>query len=161
MTAAGRNGLLVPHMRPCALHRHDAWIGNIPPSKRIYFLGLLRMCVALKTLQCCGDSLMPERFEGHTHPQPPKTLHLLARGLQTIRSKHRRGAQGLIWGARGPFPPAVPMVVTVVMPVVLCNKATENFNKNTKISRLLTMFECSTIYCKTYYYSRIASCSVD
>jgi hypothetical protein len=39
------------------------------------------------------------------------------------------------------------MVVAVVMPVVLCNKATENFNKNTKISCLHTMFVCSTIYC--------------
>ena len=34
------------------------------------------------------------------------------------------------------------------MPVVLCNKATENFNKNTKITCLNTMFVCSTIYCK-------------
>jgi hypothetical protein len=64
-------------------------------------------------------------------------------------------------GARGPFPPAAAMVVAVVTPVVLCNKATENFNKNTKISCLHKMFECSTIYCKTYYNSRIASCSVD
>jgi hypothetical protein len=39
-----------------------------------------------------------------------------------------------MWGARGPFPPAAAMVVAVVMPVVLCNKATENFNKNTKTS---------------------------
>jgi hypothetical protein len=64
-------------------------------------------------------------------------------------------------GAREPFLPAAAMVVAVVMPVVLCNKATENFNKNTKISCLHTMFGCSTIYCKTYYNSRIASCSMD
>jgi hypothetical protein len=53
------------------------------------------------------------------------------------------------------------MVVPVVTPVVLCLMATENFNKNTKISFLHTMFVCSTIYCKTYYNSRIPSCSVD
>jgi hypothetical protein len=33
-----------------------------------------------------------------------------------------------MWGARGPFPPAVAMVVVVVMPVVLCAKATEKRN---------------------------------
>ncbi len=50
--------------------------------------------------------------------------------------KRRRGAQGLMWGAKGPFLPAVAMVVGVVMPVVFCNKATETFNKNTKTSCL-------------------------
>ncbi len=39
-----------------------------------------------------------------------------------------------MWGARGPFPPAVAMVVAVVMPVVFCAMATEKSNKNTKIS---------------------------
>ncbi len=53
------------------------------------------------------------------------------------------------------------MVVGVVTPVVICNKATENFDENTKISCLYTMFVCITIYCKTYYNSRIASYSVD
>ncbi len=28
-----------------------------------------------------------------------------------------------MWGARGPFPPAAAMVVTVVTPVVFCAKA--------------------------------------
>jgi hypothetical protein len=53
------------------------------------------------------------------------------------------------------------MVVAVVTPVVLHNKATENFNKNIKISCLYTMFVCITIYCKTYFNSHIASCSMD
>ncbi len=39
-----------------------------------------------------------------------------------------------MWGARGAFPPAVAMVVVVVMPVVFCAKATDKCNKNTKIS---------------------------
>jgi hypothetical protein len=37
-----------------------------------------------------------------------------------------------MWGARGAFPLAAAMVVAVATPVVFCNKATENFNKNTK-----------------------------
>ncbi len=41
-----------------------------------------------------------------------------------------------MWDAGGPFPPAAAMVVAVVMPVVFCNEATENFNKNTKTSCL-------------------------
>ncbi len=38
-----------------------------------------------------------------------------------------------MWGVRGPIPPAAAMVVAVVTPVVFCNKATESFNKNTKL----------------------------
>ncbi len=69
-----------------------------------------------------------------THPQPPpKYIRKLGR-LSSIYSKRRRGAQGLMWGARGSFPPVVAMVVAVVAPVVFCPKATEKRNKNTKIS---------------------------
>jgi hypothetical protein len=38
-----------------------------------------------------------------------------------------------MWGARGPFPPAVAMVVAVVTPVVFCAKATEKQNKTLKL----------------------------
>jgi hypothetical protein len=72
----------------------------------------------------------------------------------------RRRAQGLMWGARGPFPPAVAMVVAVVTPVVFCAKATEKQNKNTKISRWLPKSLFITIYCKTYCNSFIANSSV-
>ncbi len=74
MTATCGNGPLVPHMRPWAVRRHNVWVGNNPLSKRIYFLGLIRVCMALKTLRCCGDSSLPERFEGYTHPQPPQKI---------------------------------------------------------------------------------------
>jgi hypothetical protein len=53
--AAGGNGPLAPHMSPCALHRCIKWMGDNPPSKREYFLGLLTLCMALKTLQFCGN----------------------------------------------------------------------------------------------------------
>jgi hypothetical protein len=69
-----------------------------------------------------------ERFEGHKHPQPPQKYIRKLGGLSSIYSKHRCRAQGLVWGARGPFLPAatmVVMVVMVVMPVVFCAKATE------------------------------------
>ncbi len=65
-----------------------------------------------------------------------------------------------MWGARGAFPPAAAMVVAVVYPVVLCAKATEKSNKNTKISCLLQFFLVITIYCKTYCNSYVANCSV-
>ena len=66
-----------------------------------------------------------------------------------------------MWGARGPFLPAAAMVVAVVTPVVFCAKATQKFNKNTKISCLKAKIILIILYCKTYYNSRIADCSVD
>jgi hypothetical protein len=66
-----------------------------------------------------------------------------------------------MWGARGQFLLAVAMVVAVVMPVAFCNKATENFNKNTKTFCLKSILVCITIYFKTFCNSCIANCSVD
>ncbi len=65
-----------------------------------------------------------------------------------------------MWGARGPFPPAAAMVVAVVMPVVFCAKATEKYNKNTKISYLKAIILFITISYKTYCISNITNCSV-
>ncbi len=64
---------------------------------------------------------------------PKKYIRKLGR-LSSIYSKHRCVAQGLMWGARGPFPPVAAMVVAVMTPIVFCAKATEKRNKNTKIS---------------------------
>ncbi len=49
MAAAGRNGPLAPYKRSCALRRCIKWMGDNPPSKRVYFFGVLRVCMA-KTL---------------------------------------------------------------------------------------------------------------
>jgi hypothetical protein len=38
-----------------------------------------------------------------------------------------------MWGARGAFLPAAAMVVAVVMPVVLCSKATQKLIKTLKL----------------------------
>jgi hypothetical protein len=150
-------------MRPCAPRRCIEWMGNNPPSKQIYFLGLLRAFMALKTLRCCGDSSLPEQrssLRAKNTLNPPKKYICKLGRLSSIYSKHRRGAQGLMWGARGPFPPAEAMVVAVVTPVVFCAKATEKRNKKAKISWRLPKSLFITIYCKTYCNSYIANCSV-
>jgi hypothetical protein len=138
-------------MRPCAPRRHVEWMGDNPPSKRIYFLGLLRVFMALKTLRCCGDSSSPEQrstLRAINTLNSPKECICKLGGLSPIHLMHRRGAQGLMWGARGPFPLAAAMVVAVVTPVVFCAKATEKRNKNTKISWWLPKSLFITIYVK-------------
>ncbi len=54
MAAASGNGLLAPHMRPCALHQRFKWMVDNPPSLWMYFGGGLRVCMALKALLCPG-----------------------------------------------------------------------------------------------------------
>ncbi len=39
MAAAGGNGPLAPHMRPCAPCRRVKWMGDNPPSLQMYFWG--------------------------------------------------------------------------------------------------------------------------
>ena len=43
-----------------------------------------------------------------------RCIHLLG-GLSSINPTHRRGTKGLMWGARGPFPPMEAMVVMAVV----------------------------------------------
>jgi hypothetical protein len=113
MAAAGGNGPLAPHMRPCAPRRCVEWMGNNPPSLRMYSLGGLRVFMALKALLCSGNDESPQHWSVlraiNTLNSPKKYIHLLG-GLSAIHSMHWRGAQGLMWGARGPFLPAAAMV---------------------------------------------------
>ncbi len=113
MAAAGGNGPLAPHMRPYAQRRRVEWKGDNPPSLRMYSLGGLRVFMALKALLCSGDDESPQHRSVlraiNTLNSPQKYVRLL-RGLSPIHSTHRRGAQGLMWGARGPFPLAAAMV---------------------------------------------------
>jgi hypothetical protein len=51
MAAAGGNGPLAPHMRPCAPRRRFKGMGDNPPSLRMYSLGGLRVFMALKALR--------------------------------------------------------------------------------------------------------------
>ncbi len=91
--------------------------------------------MALKTLLCPGYDTLPQNWSVlramHNVNNPKKYSRLLG-GLSPIHLMHRCRAQGLMWGAKGPFPPAAA-VVAVVTPVVFCARATEKCNKNTKI----------------------------
>jgi hypothetical protein len=138
-------------MRPCAPCLCIEWMGDNPPSKRIYCLGLLRVFMALKTLRCCGDSSSPDQrsaLRAINTLNPPKNYIRKLRGLSPIHLMRRRGAHSLMWGTRAPFLPAAAMVVAVVTPVVFCAKATEKRNKNTKISWWLPKSLFITIYVK-------------
>ncbi len=113
MAAAGGNGPLAPHMRPCAQCQHVKWMGNNPLSLRMYSLGGLRVFMALKVLLCSGNDELPQHRSVlramNTLNSSKKYIHLLG-GLLPIHLTRRREAQGLMWGTRGPFPPAVAMV---------------------------------------------------
>ncbi len=110
MAAASGNGPLAPHMRPCAPSRCVKWMGDNPPSLWMYCWGgwgclwpskhFRQWCIATKS----------ECFEGHAHPNSPKNYIRLLGGLLPIHFTRWRGAKGLMWGTRGPFPPAAAMV---------------------------------------------------
>jgi hypothetical protein len=113
MAAAGGNGPLAPHMRPCAPRQRVKWMGNNPMSSQMYSLGGLRVFMALKALLCSGDDETPQHQSVlraiNTLNSPQKYIRLLG-GLSPIHSTRRRRAQGLMWGARGPFLLAAAMV---------------------------------------------------
>jgi hypothetical protein len=103
--------------------------GRQPPEQVNIIFGLLRVCMALKTLQYCGNTSLLEQRGAlraiHTFNNPQKYTPLL-RELSAIHLTHQRGAQGLMRGARGPFPPAAAMVAVVVMPVVFVLRLLKN-----------------------------------
>jgi hypothetical protein len=113
MAAAGRDGPLAPHMRPGAPCRRVKCMGDNPPSLRVYFLVGLRVFMDLKALLCSGNDESPQHRSvwGTINAlNSPKSYIRLLGGLSPIHSTRWRGAKGLVWGARGPFPPAAAMV---------------------------------------------------
>ncbi len=84
-----------------------------PPELADVILGGLRVCMALKALLCSSDDEPPQHRSVlramHTLNSPKNYSHLL-RGLSPLHQTRRHGAQGLMWGAGGPFPLAVAMV---------------------------------------------------
>jgi hypothetical protein len=69
--------------------------------------------MALKVLPCSSDDELPQHWSVlraiHTLNSPQNNICLLG-GLSPIHTLHRHGAQGLMWGTRGPFPLAAVMV---------------------------------------------------
>jgi hypothetical protein len=113
MAAAGGNGPLAPHTRPGALHRRVEWMGNNPPSLRMYFLGGSRVFMDLKALLCSSDDESPQHQSvlGTINAlNSPKSYIHLPGGLSPIHLTRQRGEKGLVWDARGAFPPAAAMV---------------------------------------------------
>jgi hypothetical protein len=118
--------------------------GQQPSKQADIFLGLSRVCMALKTLQCCGYASSLEQkctLRAIYTLNNPKNYIRLLKGLSPIHSTRQCRAQGLMWGARGQFLPAGAMVVVFVMPVVFCAKATEIFNKTLNL-----------VFCKQCFY---------
>jgi hypothetical protein len=60
MAAAGGNGPLVPHMRPCAPRQCFEWMDDNLLSMRMYFLGGVRVFMALEALLCSGNDESPQ-----------------------------------------------------------------------------------------------------
>jgi hypothetical protein len=84
MAAAGGNGPLVPHMRPGAPRQCIKWMGDNPPSLRMYSLGRLRVFMALKALLCSGDDELPQHWSvlrAVNTLNSPQKLYLLVRGV--------------------------------------------------------------------------------
>ncbi len=88
----------------------DGWQ---PPKLADVFLGGLRVCMALKGLLCSGDDELPQHWSvlGAIHILiSPQNYTRLLGGLSPIHWTRWRGAQGLMWGTRGPFLLAAAMV---------------------------------------------------
>ncbi len=110
MAAAGGDGLLAPHMRPGAPRQCVEWMGNCPPSLRMYFLGGLRVFMDLKAFLCSGDDESPQHRSvlGTINTLNSPKRYLLARGVIThpvdalVQSKRsREGRQGAISAGGG------------------------------------------------------------
>ena len=149
IAAAGRNGPLAPHMRPCAPRRHFKWMGDNPPSLRMYSLGGLRVFMALKALLCSGDDELPQYWSVlraiNTLNSPQNTSASSGACHPSIQSigAERNASCGALGGNFHWWRPW--LFVAVVTPVVFCGKATENCNQNTKITCLLAIISFITI----------------
>ena len=93
-------------------------MGDNPLSKQVYFLGGLWVCMALKVLLCSGNDESPQHQSVlraiHTLTSPKNYSRLLG-GLSPIHLTRLRGAQGIMWGTRGPFLLAAVMAAMVVL----------------------------------------------
>jgi hypothetical protein len=67
----------------------------------------------LKVLLCSGNDASPQHWSVlramHTLNSLKNYIHMLG-GLSPIHSTRQSGVKGLMWGTRGPYPPAAAMV---------------------------------------------------
>ena len=72
--------------------------------------------MAFKVLLCSGDDASLQHWSvlRAIPPQPPQNYICLLRGLLLTEPRGRRRAQGLMRGTRGPFLPALAIVMMVV-----------------------------------------------
>jgi hypothetical protein len=74
--------------------------------------------MAHKVLLCSGNDELPQHWSVlraiHTLNSPKNYIRLLG-GLSSIHTSCQRGAQGLVWGTRGPFLPVAVMVGLAVL----------------------------------------------
>ena len=119
--------------------------------------------MALEAPLCSSNDVSSQHWSVlraiHTLNNPNNYTHLLG-GFSAIHSACWCGAQGLMRGTRGPFLPAAAMVVVVVMPVVFVLRLLKSAIKSLKLVLCKHTFLFFTLYCKTYYNSRNANCSV-
>ncbi len=88
--------------------------GQRPPEiVDVVFWGVEGVCMPIKALLCSGDDASPQHRSVlramHTLNTLKNHIRMLG-GLSPIHSKRRSGAKGLMWGTRGPYPPAAAMV---------------------------------------------------
>ncbi len=119
MAAASRNGPQAPHMRPCAPCQCLEWMGDNPPSLRMYFMGGLRVFMALKVLLCSGNNALPQHgvfWEPYTPPTAARiTSACLGGCFQSIRRgcAERKASCGALGGHFRRRRPWLAMVVLV------------------------------------------------
>jgi hypothetical protein len=86
---------------------------NTSPELADVTFWVLRVCMALKALLCSGNDESPQHRSVlraiRTLTPPPKYICKLG-GLLPIYKSRGRGAQGLMWGTKGPFLLAAAMV---------------------------------------------------
>ncbi len=105
-------GCCLPFCSPCcSCHRRQA---KAAPQARLVDCCLKSPPLQHMLLRCCCDALLPQHQSVLRVIDPPnlgkKCIGLLG-GSSSINPTQRHGTKGLMWGARGQFPPAAAMVV--------------------------------------------------
>lgn len=115
MAVAGINGLLPPHTRHCASCLHVKLMGDYPWASRYNFgVGWESKCPSMRSfvpVMMHRQNINIRVFWGsHTPSTTHKIISAYLGSLLSIKQRRWCGAQGVMWGTQGPFPPASAMV---------------------------------------------------